>query len=68
LADDFSIYLFSDGILEIIKGDKLEEKEQNLLRLCQADQPSPETLLKRVVDEEAELPDDVAIMMVSRRC
>lgn len=68
LADDFSIYLFSDGILEIIKGDKLEEKEQNLLRLCQADKPSPEALLKRVVDEEAELPDDVAIMMVSRRC
>ena len=66
LDESFSICLFSDGILELLEGDNLNEKEQNLARLCQGQNLTPELLLKHVVGEETELPDDVAIMMVSR--
>ncbi len=68
LDEQFSIALFSDGILEILEGDNSDEKEQNLRLQCQDFDLTPEQLLKRLVNSETEMPDDVAIMMVSRRC
>lgn len=68
LATSFDLILFSDGILELIEGDNLEEKEQNLLGLCQHADVSPSSILEKLQGEQGANPDDVAIMMVSRRC
>ena len=66
LNESFSFFMFSDGILELLMGDNLEDKEQNLLTLCQAPNLTPASMLKKAVGEGSDWPDDVAIMMVSR--
>ncbi|SIQ11623.1 PP2C family protein-serine/threonine phosphatase [Marinobacterium stanieri] len=63
----FDITLFSDGILEIIDGDSLREKEDCLLRQCSSEWDSPEQLLQSMMPAgRADNPDDVAIMRVRR--
>lgn len=67
LDEKFELFLFSDGILEVLGGDNLPEKEQNLRTLCEQAGQSPEAILKSVMAEAESQPDDVAVMMVSRR-
>lgn len=67
LEKQFKLFLFSDGILEIIKGDNLLEKEQNLRSLCEQVDQSPAAILATVDAGRESLPDDVAVMMVSRQ-
>lgn len=67
LHQQFKLYLFSDGILEIIKGDNLPDKEQNLRSLCEQVDQSPAAILETVDAARDSLPDDVAVMMVSRQ-
>ncbi len=66
LSENFKLFLFSDGILELIKGDSLEDKEHNLLELCSAQNASPQSIIQQVVVDESLTPDDVAVMKVSR--
>ncbi len=67
LDEKFNLFLFSDGILEVLGGDNLLQKEQNLRTLCEQAGQSPAAILKSVIAEVESQPDDVAVMMVSRR-
>ncbi len=66
LAADFALTLFSDGILEVLAGDSLADKEQKLLQLCRDNLGSPATFLQSMMPAERVHPDDVAIMTVRR--
>jgi sigma-B regulation protein RsbU (phosphoserine phosphatase) len=66
LAPEYSITLFSDGILEVAEGDSLEEKEQRLLSVCSRKNLSPQSISDCIIPVGRVNPDDVAIMTVSR--
>ncbi len=66
LADAFTLSLFSDGILEVLAGNSLADKEQQLLQLCRDNMGSPAALLQSMMPAERVHPDDVAIMTVRR--
>lgn len=66
LPEKFQLFLFSDGILELIDGDSLLDKEDNLLNLCGAPNASPETIIDSLDFDEQLSPDDVAVMRISR--
>ena len=67
LPRDFRITIFSDGILEIIRCDSLEEKENLLLNVVSKSFGGIESLLSSLgMDDIDELPDDIAVMTVSR--
>lgn len=66
LALEYSITLFSDGILEVAEGGSLEEKEQTLLSACSRHNLSPQSIADCIIPVGCVNPDDVAIMTVSR--
>lgn len=66
LAPGFSITVFSDGILEIIEGKSLNDKEKLLLDVVCREQRGIESLLSSLgLDDDEELPDDIAVLTVS---
>lgn len=65
LPDVFSLGLFSDGILEVIKDKELLEKEQYLLQLFSTSQGSVDALLQALdVSGDEAAPDDIAALFV----
>ncbi|MBA4502035.1 PP2C family protein-serine/threonine phosphatase [Marinobacterium marinum] len=66
LDASFALTLFSDGILEVLAGESLADKEQALLRLCRDNMGSPAAFLQSMMPVERVHPDDVAIMTVRR--
>jgi sigma-B regulation protein RsbU (phosphoserine phosphatase) len=67
LPSSFSLTLLSDGILDLLQGETLKDKEESLPRLvCEAGG----TLegLQRVLGLEAlsDMPDDIALLVLSR--
>lgn len=66
LDAEYSLTLFSDGILEVAEGDSLEEKEQTLLSVCSRNNLSPQSISDSIIPAGRVNPDDVAIMTVSR--
>lgn len=66
LSATFTLTLFSDGVLEVVAGSSLEEKEQSLLSLCRKRFESPAEFLQSMMPAERGHPDDVAIMTVHR--
>lgn len=69
LATDFEIILFSDGILEMLSGANMDEKEQKLIDAVVATKGAgpdriKEALLPGIIEEA---PDDIAIMTISRQ-
>lgn len=66
LPKKFHLWLFSDGILEVIKANSLAEKEQQLLKLVEESENSIEVLSEVLnLNHMNELPDDIAILTVS---
>jgi sigma-B regulation protein RsbU (phosphoserine phosphatase) len=69
LDDDFSLTLCSDGVLELLSGRSMADKEQQLLNWLETNPPCHETL-KAYVFSGCELsrpiPDDVTIMSLMR--
>ncbi len=66
LPEKFDLWLFSDGILEVINANSLAEKEQQLLRLVEDSDNSIEVLSETLqLNNMNELPDDIAILTVS---
>lgn len=64
----FQLYLFSDGILEVIKAKSLAEKEARLLELVSGGRHTIASLSDALqLGEMNELPDDIAIVSVSDR-
>ncbi|KEA62703.1 Serine phosphatase RsbU, regulator of sigma subunit [Marinobacterium lacunae] len=66
LEPEYSLTLFSDGILEVAEGRTLEEKEQALLKACMSRNLSPQSISDSIIPAGRMNPDDVAIMTVSR--
>ncbi len=66
LPDKFKLWLFSDGILEVIEAKTLIEKEQKLLTLVEQHQNDINAFSDALyLHKMNELPDDIAILTVS---
>lgn len=66
LPRKFRITVFSDGILEIIPGATLNDKEKLLLDVVSREQRGIESLFSSLgLDDIDELPDDIAVLTVS---
>jgi len=69
LPESFSLFLYSDGILELLKATSIQEKEQQLLKFCQFDGvgvTAEEAVERFRIANIEELPDDVALLRVSK--
>ena len=68
LPEQFSLTLFSDGILEIMPPGDLLARERSLLHLLEETRGSPEALEARLELRSLEAaPDDIAALYISRR-
>jgi sigma-B regulation protein RsbU (phosphoserine phosphatase) len=66
LDKPFRLLLFSDGILEVIKAQSLDEKERTLLELVSGGRHTIASLGEALdLDKITELPDDIAIVSVT---
>ncbi|MDX1755021.1 MAG: SpoIIE family protein phosphatase [Marinobacter sp.] len=66
LKAPFQLFLFSDGILEVIKAKSLAKKEARLLELVSGGRHTIASLSDALnLDEMSELPDDIAIVSVT---
>ncbi len=67
LPEVCSLVACSDGILEIVPGKNLLEKEQSLLQLIAETDGSLESISQRFnLSEVAEMPDDIAVLTIFR--
>ncbi len=68
LPERFNLFLFSDGVLEILPQNTLKEKQAHLLTLPVGKDLKIEDLTSRLHLEKADkLPDDIAMLLISRR-
>ncbi|GGO81138.1 hypothetical protein GCM10011348_19500 [Marinobacterium nitratireducens] len=65
LAPDFSLTLFSDGVFEVMPGDSLVQREEQLKELIASGLTQPQRLRERLLGD-ADCPDDIAIMTLCR--
>jgi len=66
MPEGFSITVFSDGILEVMPGKTLVEKERILLDVVSQEHQEIGSLLSSLgLDSVDELPDDIAVLTVS---
>lgn len=66
LPEPFHLFLFSDGILEVLEAENLDKKEQQLLELVSGGRHTIASLDEALhLEGKAELPDDIAIVSVS---
>jgi sigma-B regulation protein RsbU (phosphoserine phosphatase) len=67
LPDAFSLTLLSDGILDLLPGDSLKEKEALLPELVRAAGGTLAGLRKTFgLAKLGEMPDDIALLVMSR--
>lgn len=70
LPDQFSIYLYSDGILELLKAQSVPEKEQQLLKFSRMEGvgvTADDVIERFKIAKIEDLPDDVALLRVTRQ-
>ncbi|MFV0278298.1 MAG: PP2C family protein-serine/threonine phosphatase [Parahaliea sp.] len=68
LPDNFTIALFSDGILEILPSGDLIEKEAYLLEAFERAAETPEAMIARLGLSQLDVaPDDIAALFISKR-
>ena len=66
LPEGFRITVFSDGILEVIEGPALKDKEKLLLDVVSQEQRGIESLFSSLgLDGIDDLPDDIAVLTIS---
>jgi serine phosphatase RsbU (regulator of sigma subunit) len=67
LPESFSLTLLSDGILDLLPGDTLKEKEANLPELVKSAGGSLDGLRRKFgLATLGEMPDDIALLVLSR--
>ncbi len=66
LPVDFLLVLFSDGILELLPQDNLEQKFNFLVKLSKEKKAGIKKLVQMLNSEKMEFPDDVTILTVER--
>ncbi|MFO1257124.1 MAG: fused response regulator/phosphatase [Gammaproteobacteria bacterium] len=65
LPESYQLTLFSDGILEIMKGDNLKENEAALLTVLSKGKMGPKDLTEEFeIDSFESLPDDIAFFIL----
>lgn len=65
LPDTFSLVVFSDGILEVLPGKELIEKEQHLLEVVANNTQDIGSLTQAfAIDSMSSVPDDIAILKI----
>jgi sigma-B regulation protein RsbU (phosphoserine phosphatase) len=68
LPDVFTMWLFSDGILEVMPAEGVRGQEALLLQFLRDLPPSVAEIAKRLgFNERTELPDDIAMLMLEKR-
>ncbi len=66
LPEPFHLFLFSDGILEVLDAENLDKKEQQLLELVSGGRQTIASLSEALyLEGKSELPDDIAIVSVT---
>lgn len=67
LPEPCSVAMFSDGILEILPGEDILDKEKNLLRLLAETDGSLNAINQKLgLDKVSDTPDDIALLVISR--
>ena len=67
LPDKFSLFCFSDGVLEILPGETIQEKESQLLQKVSQSSGSLGSVCNTLdVKDNSESPDDIAILTITR--
>lgn len=67
LPEAFSLVCFSDGVLEILKADSLEDKEAQLLATVAKSSGSLDSVCNTLaIKEIRDNPDDIAVLVLSR--
>ncbi|MFT4861391.1 MAG: sigma-B regulation protein RsbU (phosphoserine phosphatase) [Pseudohongiellaceae bacterium] len=67
LGEQFTINLFSDGVLELLKSKGLDEKESQLIELVKAGQGKFHAVYEGLgLDSVSDAPDDVALLTVEK--
>lgn len=68
LPDAFAMAMFSDGVLELMSQERLEEKEQRLLEHVRAADTPLNDLVRALALDEVDSPlDDITLLTVNRR-
>ena len=68
LPQDFSLTVFSDGILEVLPQGTLKEKEDYLRSVISEGTTTAEALMARLsLDDIHETPDDIAVLVLANR-
>lgn len=68
LPEQFTLALFSDGILEILPPENLIEKEKYFLQVFEESSESPEQVVTQLgLDKVGSAPDDIAALFIGRR-
>jgi len=70
LPNEFSLYLYSDGILELLKAQSVPEKEQQLLKFSRMEGvgvTADDVIERFKIGKIEDLPDDVALLRVTRQ-
>jgi len=67
LPEEFTLSCFSDGVLEILPSDTIQEKEVHLLEKVAQSSGSLESICNNLhVKDDGETPDDIAILTINR--
>jgi serine phosphatase RsbU (regulator of sigma subunit) len=67
LPEQFTLSLFSDGVLELLKQASLAQKEEYLLNLIEKEAGNHEAIVKALaLESDEDVPDDIALMTVVR--
>lgn len=68
LSEEFDLVLFSDGVLEILPQDTLENRENHLLTLVESGSRSISALSADLnLTGRSEVPDDIAVLTLMRK-
>lgn len=67
LPNSFELFMFSDGVLELLPQENLEEKERYLLSMVGTPNSSIDYILKEIdIEKYQAIPDDVTILTLKR--
>lgn len=67
LPEEFSLLCFSDGVLEILPADTIQDKEQQLLDKVATTSGTLDSVCNTLhVKDDGETPDDIAILAITR--
>lgn len=69
LEDDFSLIMLSDGVLEVMPQETVAEKETFLMEMAQKGHHNIDQVMDILsLRDVNEAPDDIALLIVSRKC